>query len=207
MPLDVLSGRRALPSAAGGRGFGPLAGYIHRLGSSLASISSAASPGSPSSGIRPSKARLIGPPTSPIGPTSATGMRTSGASTSRSRARRRGTTRSSASLRVGVDFVKADDLCYRGEEIAMIRRAIDRTGGLCPEPVLRADAARQGGRPRRQRQHVAVARRPVGLLGPGPAGLPALHDWAPFAGPGHWPDPDMLPLAACALCPRAGRRT
>lgn len=27
-----------------------------------------------------------------------------------------------------VDFVKADDLCYRGDEIAMLRRAVDRAG-------------------------------------------------------------------------------
>ncbi|MCK7531936.1 MAG: hypothetical protein MZV63_13405 [Marinilabiliales bacterium] len=41
------------------------------------------------------------------------------------------------------------------------------------QPVLRTDARRTGRRPGEERQHVAAARRPLGLLGPGPAGLPA----------------------------------
>ncbi|MCK7478347.1 MAG: hypothetical protein M0C28_13800 [Candidatus Moduliflexus flocculans] len=92
----------------------------------------------------------------------------------------------------GVDLVKADDLCYRGEEIAMLRRAIDRTDRPDrPEPVLRSDAARQGRRARREREHVAPARRPLGLLGPGPAGLPqaprldAIRRARPLARPRH----------------------
>ncbi|MCK7461713.1 MAG: hypothetical protein MZU84_06450 [Sphingobacterium sp.] len=47
------------------------------------------------------------------------------------------------------------------------RRAAHR-----PEPVLRPHAPRPGRGPGRPRQHVAPARRPLGLLGPGPAGLP-----------------------------------
>ena len=85
------------PSSAGGRGFKPLADYVHRKGLSSASTSSAASRAWPSSGTRPSRARPIRPPTSPTRPTSAIGTRTSGASTSGSPARKNGTTRFSAS--------------------------------------------------------------------------------------------------------------
>jgi len=102
----------------------------------------------------------------------------------------------------GVDFVKADDLCYRGEEIAMIRRAIARTGrpivlslSYGPMPLDRAGAL------------VANANmwRLLGdLWDYWDQVLPAfgrLHDWMPFAGPGHWLDPDMLPLGRLRALP------
>ena len=102
----------------------------------------------------------------------------------------------------GVDFVKADDLCYRGEEIAMLRRAIDRTGrpivlslSYGPMPVERGDALVKNANMWR-------------LLGDlwdyWDQVLPAfrrLHEWTPFAGPGHWPDPDMLPLGRLRALP------
>ncbi len=75
----------------------------------------------------------------------------------------------------GVDFVKVDDISqpYRAREVELIRAAIDRCGrpivlSLSPGPTP-LDASRARGR---ERQHVAPARRPLGLLGPGPAGLP-----------------------------------
>ncbi|HSA96084.1 MAG TPA: glycoside hydrolase family 27 protein, partial [Acidobacteriota bacterium] len=102
----------------------------------------------------------------------------------------------------GVDFVKADDLCYRGEEIAMIRRAIDKTGrpivlslSYGPMPLDKADA-------------LAANANMWRLLGDlwdyWDQVLPAfrrLHDWTSFAGPGHWPDPDMLPLGRLRALP------
>ena len=102
----------------------------------------------------------------------------------------------------GVDFVKADDLCYRGEEIAMLRRAIDRTGrpivlslSYGPMPLERAEALVGNANMWR-------------LLGDlwdyWDQVLPAfrgLHAWTPFAGPGHWPDPDMLPLGRLRALP------
>jgi alpha-galactosidase len=102
----------------------------------------------------------------------------------------------------GVDFVKADDLCFRGEEIAMLRRAIDRTGrpillslSYGPMPLDRAGALVQNANMWR-------------LLGDlwdyWDQVLPAfrqLHAWTPFAGPGHWPDPDMLPLGRLRALP------
>ncbi len=102
----------------------------------------------------------------------------------------------------GVDFVKADDLCYRGEEIAMLRRAIDKTGrpivlslSYGPMPLDRADALVKN----------ANSWRLLGdLWDYWDQVLPAfrrLHDWAPYAGPGHWPDPDMLPLGRLRALP------
>jgi alpha-galactosidase len=102
----------------------------------------------------------------------------------------------------GVDFVKADDLCYRGEEIAMLRKAIDRTGrpivlslSYGPMPLDRADALVKNANMWR-------------LLGDlwdyWDQVLPAfrrLHDWSPYAGPGHWPEPDMLPLGHLRFLP------
>jgi hypothetical protein len=102
----------------------------------------------------------------------------------------------------GVDFVKADDLCYRGEEIAMLRRAIDRTGrpivlslSYGPMPLERADALMKN----------ANAWRLLGdLWDYWEDVLPAfrrLHEWSAYAGPGHWPDPDMLPLGRLRFLP------
>ena len=102
----------------------------------------------------------------------------------------------------GVDFVKADDVCYRGEEIAMMRRAIDRTGrpivlslSYGPMPLDRAGSLVQN----------ANAWRLLGdLWDYWDQVLPAfrqLRDWAPYAGPGHWPDPDMLPLGRLRALP------
>ena len=102
----------------------------------------------------------------------------------------------------GVDFVKADDLCYRGEEIAMLRRAIDKTGrpivlslSFGPMPLGRADALVKN----------ANAWRLLGdLWDYWDQVLPAfrrLHDWTPYTGPGHWPEPDMLPLGHLRFLP------
>ena len=102
----------------------------------------------------------------------------------------------------GVDFVKADDVCYRGEEIAMLRRAIDKTGrpivlslSYGPMPLDRAEALVQN----------ANSWRLLGdLWDYWDQVLPAfrrLHDWAPYAGLGHWPDPDMLPLGRLRALP------
>jgi hypothetical protein len=102
----------------------------------------------------------------------------------------------------GVDFVKADDLCYRGREIAMLRRAIDRTG----RPIVLSLS--YGPMPVEKGQALAGSANMWRLLGDlwdyWDQVLPAfrrLHDWTPFAGPGHWPDPDMLPLGRLRALP------
>jgi len=104
----------------------------------------------------------------------------------------------------GVDFVKVDDISqpYRAREVELIRAAIDKTGrpivlSLSPGPTPLAQAGA-----------VAANANMWRLLGDlwdyWDQVLPAfrkLHDWAPFAGPGHWPDPDMLPLGYLRYLP------
>ncbi len=94
-----------------------------------------------------------------------------------------------------VDFVKADDLCYRGEEIAMLRRAIDRTG----RPIVLSLS--YGPMPLDRAGELVKNANMWRLLGDlwdyWDQVLPAfrqLHAWSRHAGPGHWLDPDMLPL-------------
>jgi alpha-galactosidase len=104
----------------------------------------------------------------------------------------------------GVDFVKVDDISqpYRTREIEMIRVAIDKTGrpivlSLSPGPTPLGEAG-----------HVVEKANMWRLLGDlwdyWDQVLPAfrkLHEWTPFSGPGHWPDPDMLPLGHLRYLP------
>jgi hypothetical protein len=104
----------------------------------------------------------------------------------------------------GVDFVKVDDISspYRAREIEIIRSAIDKTRrpivlSLSPGPT---PVARAG--------HVAANANMWRLLGDlwdyWEQVLPAfrkLHEWSAYAGPGHWPDPDMLPLGHLRYLP------
>ena len=102
----------------------------------------------------------------------------------------------------GVDFVKVDDLSepYHAGEIELIRRAIDRTGrrmvlSLSPGETPLADA------PHAQ-QHANMWRT-VGDFWDSWAQLKehfAVCDrWAPYTRPGNWPDADMLPLGRLGI--------
>jgi alpha-galactosidase len=104
----------------------------------------------------------------------------------------------------GVDFVKVDDISspYRTREIEIIRSAIDKTG----RPVVLSLSP--GPTPLGQAGHVVENANMWRLLGDlwdyWEQVLPAfrkLHDWSPFAGPGHWLDPDMLPLGHLRCLP------
>jgi alpha-galactosidase len=102
----------------------------------------------------------------------------------------------------GVDFVKADDLCYRGAEIVMMRRAIDRTG----RPIVLSLS--YGPMPLDKASDLAANANMWRLLGDlwdyWDQVLPAfrrLHEWTPWAGPGRWPDLDMLPLGRLRALP------
>jgi len=104
----------------------------------------------------------------------------------------------------GVDLVKVDDISspYRAREIEIFRSAIDKSGrpivlSLSPGPT---PVARAG--------HVAANANMWRLLGDlwdyWEQVLPAfrkLHEWSAYAGPGHWPDPDMLPLGHLRYLP------
>ena len=99
----------------------------------------------------------------------------------------------------GVDFVKVDDISrpYHDNEaeIEAIRRAIDRSGrpmvlSLSPgETAL--DAAEH------VKRHANMWRISDDFWDTWPALLEQfarLRKWSPHVGPGHWPDADMLPL-------------
>jgi alpha-galactosidase len=97
----------------------------------------------------------------------------------------------------GVDFLKIDDLSspYHAEEIAMIRKAIDRTGRQIvlstspgPTPVDEVCDIRQN----------ANMWRTVGDLWDNwpqfKEEFSVLDKWSPYVAAGTWPDGDMLPL-------------
>ena len=109
-----------------------------------------------------------------------------------------------------VDFVKVDDLSRPYEqnapEVEAIRRAIDRTGRAM---VL---SLSPGETPVAQGEHVAAHANlwrisddfwdkwPLLL-----SQFERLRKWAPFVGPGHWPDADMLPLGTLEMGKRQTR--
>ena len=111
-----------------------------------------------------------------------------------------------------VDFVKVDDLSRPYEqnrpEVEAIRRAIDHTGramvlSLSPGETPVAEGA-----------HVAVHANQWRISDDFWDKWPALVEqferlrkWAPFAGSGHWPDADMLPLGTLDLGKRRTRFT
>jgi len=102
----------------------------------------------------------------------------------------------------GVDYVKVDDLSrpYHAAEIAMIRNAIDQCGrpivlSMSPGPTPIEKAAHAG-------QHANLWRisndfwdRWDDVL----AQFDRCRRWAPYGGPGHWPDADMLPLGRIGI--------
>ena len=106
----------------------------------------------------------------------------------------------------GVDFVKVDDIArpYHTGEIEAIRRAIDQTG----RPMVLSLSP--GATPLAQAEHVSAHANmwrisddfwdQWKLLF---AQFARLRDWAPYSGPGHFPDADMLPLGVTGM----GRHT
>ncbi|HTQ10529.1 MAG TPA: hypothetical protein VMI31_10695 [Fimbriimonadaceae bacterium] len=97
----------------------------------------------------------------------------------------------------GVDFVKVDDLSnpYSTAEVEGYREAIDRCGrpivlSLSPGPTPLDDA-----------KHVEAHANMWRLLGDLwddwpqlDAAFDVVAAWNPYRSPGHWPDPDMLPI-------------
>jgi hypothetical protein len=118
----------------------------------------------------------------------------------------------------GVDLLKVDCIAshpYKEDEIRMIRKAIDKTGrpmvlSLSPGPTPLEDAA----------QVVSLAQMwrisddfwDIWASAPGKAFPQSLSGqfaktaaWAQYAGPGHWPDADMLPLGHIGPVPGEGK--
>jgi len=97
----------------------------------------------------------------------------------------------------GVDFVKIDDLSapYHKDEVEAIRKAIDK----CGRPIVFSTSP--GDTPLEDGANVSVNAnmwRISGDFWDNWNALKAQFDrcakWTPYRGPGHYPDPDMLPL-------------
>ncbi len=113
----------------------------------------------------------------------------------------------------GVDFLKVDciaDHPYKGDEIRLISESLRRVGrpivlSLSPGPTSleKADEVRQFAQMWRISDDVwdlwhSDAEFPSGVQNQ----FARAAKWAPFSGPGHWPDADMLPIGR--LEPTAG---
>lgn len=198
------------PSAAGGRGFKPLADYIHARGLKF--------------GIHIMRGipRQVVQANLPILGASARAADIAdedadciwcknnwGVDTSRPGAQEYYDSIVALYAEWGVDYIKADDMSrpYRAGEIEALRAAIDR----CGRPIVLSLSP--GAAPLEHAEHVkrhAQLWRSSGDLwdrwGDEPEGYAGLKgafalcaQWAPHAGPGHWPDPDMLPLGRLCL--------
>ncbi len=104
----------------------------------------------------------------------------------------------------GVDFIKADDMLvpkYHIEEIEMMRKAIDQCGrpivlSLSPggeAPVSRASHLDMYANMWRISGDLWDEWRPLRHM------FDLLNSWSPFIGNGTWPDADMLPLGRISL--------
>jgi len=115
----------------------------------------------------------------------------------------------------GVDFLKVDCIStpYKAASIRMIDKAIQKSGrpivlSLSPGPTPLADAADVSAHAQQWRisnDFWDIWTSPHDANG-FPQSLkdqfPLLAQWEPYAGPGHWPDADMLPIGY--LGPHAG---
>jgi alpha-galactosidase len=116
----------------------------------------------------------------------------------------------------GVDLLKVDciaDHPYKVDEIRMIRRAIDKTGrpmvlSLSPGPTSPDHAAEVSQLANMWRISDDIWDYWVNPK-PFPRSLSSQFDttaaWAQYAGPGHWPDADMLPLGELGPSPGDGK--
>ena len=107
----------------------------------------------------------------------------------------------------GVDFLKVDCISspYHAPQIHMVRRALDQSGrpivlSLSPGPTPLADA--DDATVSAQMWRISDDMWDLWSSAPGAAPFPStllqhfalLAHWEPYAGPGHWPDADMLPI-------------
>jgi alpha-galactosidase len=116
----------------------------------------------------------------------------------------------------GVDLLKVDcisDHPYKPDEIAMIRKAIDKTGrpivlSLSPGPTSLDHAAEVG-----RLANMWRISDDIWDLWANPKPWPrsvssqfaTTAAWAEYAKPGHWPDADMLPLGELRPAPGDGK--
>ena len=116
----------------------------------------------------------------------------------------------------GVDLIKVDciaDHPYKASEIRQIHRAIERTGrdivlSLSPGPTQLAHQAEVAELAQMWRISNDIWDIWDGGTREFPIGIANQFDnaakWAPYAGPGHWPDADMLPVGELRPYPDVG---
>ncbi|MEJ2614300.1 MAG: NPCBM/NEW2 domain-containing protein [Ignavibacteriaceae bacterium] len=102
----------------------------------------------------------------------------------------------------GIDFVKVDDIAspYHKNEIDMIRKAIDN----CGRPIVLSLSP--GETPIEDAAHVSTHANMWRIIGDFWDNWSQLNEhfsllekWIPYMGPGHWPDGDMLPLGRIGI--------
>jgi hypothetical protein len=191
------------PSSAGGRGFKPLADYVHGLGLKF--------------GIHIMRGipRLAVEKNSPILGTKHTAGEISSTSNlsawlrdmytvdpSKPGAQEYYNSIFSLYASWGVDFVKVDDISspYHKDEIDLVRNAIDR----CGRPILLSLSP--GPTPLDDARHVGTHANMWRIIGDFWDSWPQMEEhfslfarWIPHMRPGHWPDGDMLPLGRIGI--------
>ena len=118
----------------------------------------------------------------------------------------------------GVDYIKVDCIAshpYKGAEIAMIHKAIGRSGramvlSLSPGPTALENAEEVGKNAQMWRISDDVWdywEKPEGKSWPQSVKdqFPVIASWAKYAGPGNWPDADMLPIGQLRPTPGEGK--
>jgi hypothetical protein len=205
------------PSAAGGKGFKPLADYIHSLGLKfgihiLRGIpKKAAEANSPISGSSFHAGDAADQnETCPWNPDNY------GADASKPAAQAYYDSIASLYASWGVDLIKVDCISsrpYRGDEIRMLNTALAKTGRPIvlslspgPAPVEKTEEMRQYAQMWRISNDIwdlwhSDAEYPQGL---GDQFVNILK-WSGIARPGHWPDADMLPLGDLGPAPGWGK--
>jgi len=102
----------------------------------------------------------------------------------------------------GIDFIKIDDLSrpYHKDEIDLIRKAIDN----CGRPIVLSTSP--GETPIADADHISSHANMWRIMDDFWDNWSQLNDhfalfekWAPYIGPGHWPDGDMLPLGRIGI--------
>jgi len=102
----------------------------------------------------------------------------------------------------GVDFIKIDDLSrpYHQDEIELIRKAIDQ----CGRPIVLSTSP--GETPIASAAHVSTHANMWRIIDDFWDNWSQLNvhfalfeKWIPYMGPGHWPDGDMLPLGRIGI--------
>jgi hypothetical protein len=102
----------------------------------------------------------------------------------------------------GVDYIKIDDLSipYHEKEIELIRKAIDKSG----RPIVLSTSP--GETPIEHADHIKQNANLFRIVGDFWDNWPQVKEhfaicnkWAPHIGVGHWPDADMLPLGRIGI--------